>query len=76
MSATTDELDLKPCPFCGESQNLSISTDVVMPDDFHGGHVSCGNCDAMGSDGSTLDGWLATAAEARVAAVNAWNRRA
>jgi hypothetical protein len=49
---------------------------VVMPDDFHGGHVSCGNCDAMGSDGSTLDGWLATAAEARVAAVNAWNRRA
>lgn len=67
--------ELLNCPFCGERSNLSVSTDVVMPDNYHNGRVSCGNCDMLGPDGIVLDGWLSSAEEADHAAREAWNRR-
>lgn len=69
------DVTLKPCPFCGEAKNLSVSTDVVMPDDYHSGAVTCGNCNAVGRDGADLDGWLSNADEAKSAAITAWNTR-
>lgn len=66
--------DLKPCPFCG-GNDLSVHTHDVQPDNYHGGYVTCIDCDAQGADAISLNGWLATTEEAEVAAVAAWNRR-
>lgn len=69
------ELNLLPCPFC-ESDNLSIDTNCVMPDDYHDAWVRCDDCDAEGRHAMTLEGWLSSKDEAKAEAVVAWNRRA
>ena len=69
------ELDLLPCPFCG-SDNLSIDTNSVQPDNFHDAWVVCGECEAQGRHAMTLEGWLSSKDEAKAEAVIAWNRRA
>lgn len=71
----TDKQALKPCPFCGGT-DLSVLTHDVQPDNYHGGYVTCTECDAQGADAITLNGWLHSPEEANDAAVAAWNTRA
>ena len=69
--------ELKPvaCVFCG-STDTSIEVYAIQPDDYHGGHVSCTECDAVGSNAISLNGWLRNPEDAKRAAIEAWNRRA
>lgn len=66
---------LLPCPFCGGT-DLSVQTYDVQPDNYHGGYVTCIDCDAQGAGAITLNGWLGSPEEASNAAVTAWNTRA
>lgn len=68
----TDEL--RPCPWCNGT-DLRVSTYDVQPDDYHGGYVTCIDCDAQGAAAGYKDGWLSTKAEAHAAAITAWNTR-
>lgn len=55
-----NEIKLKPCPFCGEKENLEFNHscgDLV--------YVRCGRCTAFGPSGEGEDG-----------AADEWNRRA
>ncbi len=67
-------VELLPCPFCGSS-DLHVSAYSVQPDDYHGGYVSCIECDAQGAGAISLDGWLSNPGEAEAAARTAWNTR-
>jgi Lar family restriction alleviation protein len=54
---TKETLTLKPCPFCGETANLSV---VDLSPDSEKFAVVCGGCDAVGPYGKNLKAAIAT----------------
>jgi Lar family restriction alleviation protein len=66
--------ELLSCPFCG-GNDLSVEVYDVQPEDYHGGYVTCANCDAQGANAISLNGWLSNPQDARNAAIAAWNTR-
>ena len=65
------EINLKPCPFCGQTDHLEIEdTTCCYPDEYYYCYVYCNRCDASiyGAECDTLE-------EAEASAVKRWNTR-
>ena len=66
------KIKLKPCPFCGEKDDLKIGHDSWgYPNECYSGRVRCGRCDSLtyAAGRNTID-------EAEADAVKRWNTRA
>jgi Lar family restriction alleviation protein len=61
---------LKPCPFCGDKEDLEI----YVQGSYFGGwwSVICLKCQA---EGPSFEGTSNSDSEARIEAINAWNNR-
>ena len=65
-----NEIELKPCPFCGSTETLRISYEEIC--DTYEGFVRCKNCDIVLKTPEVYNNRV----EAEVAAIENWNRRA